>query len=184
MALGQFRKAARFGVVFILLTVYASTQIAQSNISNVEGWHKLDAGPFSISAPSGWEFHQLTGVDSYVGEFVGDGVTLTFDFGRYSTELRHAKKPAYIITKKFIDGRTARVVSPRISGNGITGVLVHLNGHDALCLWEKTSALNKRHWRSRCSRRYDSGAPCLQALSRRHHHRPQRKPSERNLQLA
>jgi hypothetical protein len=143
MALGQFRKAARFGVVFILLAVYASTQIAQSNISNVEGWHKLDAGPFSISAPSGWEFHQLTGVDSYVGEFVGDGVTLTFDFGRYSTELRHAKKPAYIITKKFIDGRTARVVSPRTSGNGITGVLVHLDGHDALCLWGKNLSVEQ-----------------------------------------
>ena len=47
-------------------------------------WHKLDAGPFSILAPPNWEFHQLAGVDSYVGEFVGDGVVLTFDFGGYS----------------------------------------------------------------------------------------------------
>jgi hypothetical protein len=88
-------------------------------------------------APSGWEFRQLPGVDSYVGEFVGSGVTLTFDSGRYSTELRHAKKPAYIITKKAIDGRSAKVVTPRTPGNGITGVLVRLAGHDALCLWGK-----------------------------------------------
>jgi hypothetical protein len=27
-------------------------------------WHKVDAGPFSILTPSGWEFHQLQGVDS------------------------------------------------------------------------------------------------------------------------
>jgi hypothetical protein len=25
------------------------------------GWHKVDAGPFSILAPPRWEFHQLTG---------------------------------------------------------------------------------------------------------------------------
>jgi len=144
MAVSQFRKAARFGVVFILLAVCASTQIAQTNAADVEGWYKLDTGPFSVLAPPGWEFHQLTGVDSYVGEFVGNGVTLTFDFGRYSTELRHAKKPAYIITKKSIDGRSAEVVNPRTSGNGITGVLVRLDGHDALCLWGKNLSLEQQ----------------------------------------
>lgn len=124
----------------MLLTVCASSQIA----SGVEGWHKLDAGPFSILAPSGWEFHQLMGVDSYVGEFVGDGVNLTFDFGRYSTELRHAKKPAYIINEKSIDGRAAKVVSPRTPGNGITGILVRLDSHDALCLWGKNLSVEQQ----------------------------------------
>jgi hypothetical protein len=71
-------------------------------------------------------------------------MTLTFDFGRYSTELRHAKKPAYIITKKSIDGRTAKVVSPRTPGNGITGVLVRLDGHDALCLWGKNLSIEQQ----------------------------------------
>lgn len=75
MAIWQFCNAARFGVVFILLTVCASTQTARLNAGNPEGWDKLDAGPFSVLAPSGWEFHQLTGADSYVGEFVGNGVT-------------------------------------------------------------------------------------------------------------
>jgi hypothetical protein len=143
----QRRNAVRY-FVFILLTVCAMAQATKSSTGNVtecEGasvgvptcWPKLDAGPFSILAPSGWEFHQLTGVDSYVGEFVGGGVTLTFDFGRYSTELRNVKKPAYIIAKKSIGGRTAKVVSPRTLGNGITGVYVRLGGDDALCLWGK-----------------------------------------------
>jgi hypothetical protein len=102
-------------------------------------WHKLDAGPFSILAPSGWEFHQLMGVDSYVGEFVGDGVTLTFDFGRYSSGyLKNAKKTAYIITKESIGGFSAKVVSPRTPGAGIPGVYFRkISGHDALCVWRK-----------------------------------------------
>lgn len=144
MAVWQFRNAARHGVVFIFLTLCASAQVAQPNAGDLKGWHKLDAGPFSISTPSGWEFHQLPGVDSYVGEFVGDGMTLTFDFGRYSTELRHAKKPAYIITKKSIDGRAAKAVSPRIPGNGVTGVLVRLDSHDALCLWGKNLSVEQQ----------------------------------------
>lgn len=100
-------------------------------------WQKVDAGPFSILAPSAWEFHQLTGVDSYVGEFVGDGVALTFDFGRYSSSLKQAKKPAYVIVKKSIGGYRAKVVSPQTPGHGITGVYfrnVNSDG-DELCLW-------------------------------------------------
>ena len=61
------------------------------------------------------------GVDWFVGEFIGDGIALTFDFGRYSTELRKAKKPAYIIAKSLW-WISAKVVRPRTAGNGITGV--------------------------------------------------------------
>jgi hypothetical protein len=107
-------------------------------VAEPSNWHKVDAGPFSIQAPSGWELHQLTGVDSYVGEFVGDGVALTFDFGRSSSSLNQAKKQDYVIAKESIGGHGAKVVSPRTSGHGITGVYFRkVPGGDALCLWGK-----------------------------------------------
>ena len=100
------------------------------------GWQMLETGAFSISAPSGWEFHQLMGVDSYVGEFVGDGVVLTFDFGRYSNSLKKEKKPAYVIAHESIGGFRAKVVSPRAPGHGITAVYFHNVGRsNGLCLW-------------------------------------------------
>ena len=86
------------------------------------GWHKVDAGPFSLFAPAGWEFHQLQGVDSYVGEFVGDGVVLRFDFGGDSNPLKEEKKPAYGIIHKSIAGHHAKIVSPKTPGHGITAV--------------------------------------------------------------
>jgi hypothetical protein len=99
-------------------------------------WRKLDAGPFSILAPAGWEFHQLQGVDSYVGEFVGDGLTLRFDFGRYSSDLRETREPKYVIARESIGGLPAKIVSPRTSGHGITAIYFRsVGGHDALCLW-------------------------------------------------
>lgn len=101
-------------------------------------WHEVDAGPFFILAPSGWQFHQLEGVDSFVGEFVGDGVTLTFDFGRYSSPLKEEKKSAYVVIHKSIGGFRAKIVSPRTPRHGITGVYFRNVGHaTALCLWGK-----------------------------------------------
>jgi len=101
-------------------------------------WRKLDAGPFSILAPPGWEFHQLEGVDSYVGEFVGDGIVLKFDFGDYSNPLKEERKPAYVVTQKSIGGRRAKIVSPTTPGHGITGVYIRNVGNsNALTLFGK-----------------------------------------------
>jgi len=78
------------------------------------------------------------GYDSFLGEFVGDGVTLRFDYGRYSNGyLKNAKKPAHIVSKRSIGGRSAKVANPRTPGSGLTGVYVKLGGHNALWLWGK-----------------------------------------------
>lgn len=86
------------------------------------GWQKIDAGAFSIFAPSGWTFHQLQGVDSYVGEFSGDGIILKFDFGGYSNAFKEERKPEYVVVHKPIGGLRAKIVSPKMPGHGITGI--------------------------------------------------------------
>ena len=183
MTVRKHQKPVHFGAAFIFLTLCASAQVARSGVAErtkcdetslaiATCWHKLDAGPFSILTPLGWEFHQLMGVDSYVGEFVGDGVALTFDFGRYSTELRKAKKPAYIVTKESIGGLSAKVVSPRTAGNGLTGVYFRkIPGHDELCLWGKDLTAAQQKLALKILRQFNLEALCLQALfrhSRRH----------------
>ena len=116
--------------------IYLPQPTGQETLTPLTGWRKVDAGPFSILAPSGWEFHQLAGVDSYVGEFVGDGLTLTFDFGGYSNPLKKEKKPAYVVVHKSIGGFRAKVVSPRTPGHGITGAYFRNVGlSNALCLF-------------------------------------------------
>jgi hypothetical protein len=85
-------------------------------------WSKVDVGAFSIFAPSGWKFRQLQGIDSYVGEFIGDGVVLRFDFGGDSNPLKEEKEPAYVVAHKSIAGLRARIVSPKTPGHGVTGI--------------------------------------------------------------
>ncbi len=101
------------------------------------GWRKVDAGPFSLFAPLGWEFHQLPGVDSYVGEFVGGGVVLRFDFGEYANGyLKKTKKPAYVIAHESIGGFRAKIVSPRTPGHGLTAIYFrNVGDSNGLCLW-------------------------------------------------
>ena len=138
--------AVLIGLLALLSSASGDGASAKSTaqVNNVQqraeesSWHKVDAGPFSILAPLGWEFHQLTGVDSYVGEFVGDGVVLRFDFGGHSNPLKEEKKPTYVVIHKSIDGHAAKIVSPRVSSHGITGVYFRNAGNaSALTLYGK-----------------------------------------------
>lgn len=119
------------GAIQCALAAGCWTALAQTQVTAPATWRKLDAGPFSILAPSTWQFRQLDGVDSYVGEFLGDGIVLTFDFGGYSNPLKQERKPAYLVVHRSIGGRRARIVSPRTPGHGITGVYFHHAGHSS-----------------------------------------------------
>lgn len=84
-------------------------------------WQVVDAGPFTVSLPPGWQFNKLQGIDSQIGEFVGDGTKLMFDFGWYSNPLADDDDEKYAVSYEKINGRRAKVVTPKAGGK-ITGV--------------------------------------------------------------
>lgn len=86
------------------------------------GYRVVDARTFTAVLPDGWIYNPLQGIDSYVGEFTGDGATLFFDHGGYSAPPPAADDPAYTITRETIGGFAAHVVVPRTSAGEITGV--------------------------------------------------------------
>jgi hypothetical protein len=75
----------------------------------------LEAGTFFVHAPPGWEFHKLPGIDSYVGDFVGDGVRLEFDYGQYSNSFDEDNEPEYVVVHEKIRGYEAKIVHPRFT---------------------------------------------------------------------
>lgn len=105
---------------------WSSTPIANDSTpttTEVESnWQFIDADSFTLSLPSGWKFNKLQGIDSYVGEFVGDGAKLSFDYGWYSNSLADDNDPDHIVTYETIDGYEAKIVVPKITGQGITGI--------------------------------------------------------------
>jgi hypothetical protein len=108
----------RIELIVLAATLLATESLLTAGCSSVSnqitvppsGWHKVEAGTtgtFSIYAPPGWEFHQRRGIDSFVGEFAGDGVVLLFDFGRYSNPLDEYHEPTYVVAHESIGGYRA-----------------------------------------------------------------------------
>lgn len=85
-------------------------------------WQFIDAEFFTLSLPPGWKFNKLQGIDSYVGEFVGDGTKLGFDYGWYSNSLAEDDDPDHVVNYETIGGYRAKIVIPKVTGNGTTGV--------------------------------------------------------------
>jgi len=82
-------------------------------------WKCIDAGRFSFWAPPGVVPAPLRGrpVDSYVGEYRGHQLFLSFDYGPYSSSLQ---TPGDNLRShdELIDGRAARLVSYTAAPNG------------------------------------------------------------------
>ncbi|UII24248.1 hypothetical protein [Fulvivirga ligni] len=77
---------------------------------------------FSIELPSNWEFSELQGYDSYVGEFkISNSQTIGMDLGLYSYDLP-VDEQTHDISYKLIDSREAKIVHPKNFEDGTTGV--------------------------------------------------------------
>ena len=94
-------------------TSSAQTPLAWA-LMEAPGWGASYPG-FSLHLPPGWELYELQGIDSYVGEVVGDGVTLTFDYGRDSWTLKQREDMAHLhtVTYETIGGVEAKLIAPR-----------------------------------------------------------------------
>lgn len=112
----------------------------------------MDFGRFKIDVPETWQQVKAEGIDSYVGQMILDnGDTVSFDLGWYSNSLEDESvyvdgndvysvnngNPKFlgkadtvnidslrktIITWTTIDGKRAKIVQPKMTGQGMTGV--------------------------------------------------------------
>src|SRR5262245_49892538 len=83
-----------------------------------EAWKEVDTGPFSFHAPVGIVREDVQGTDSYVGKYRVEGITLTFDYGRYSNSLSDYPE----VAGPLIDGHAARWVEVRSSDDTWVGI--------------------------------------------------------------
>ncbi len=91
-------------------------------VVEARGWTS-QAG-FSLRLPRGWELNELKSTDSYVGEVVGHGARLTFDYGGRSWSFDPADDPAhtYAVGYESIEGVGATLFISLDASAGYTGV--------------------------------------------------------------
>lgn len=59
--------------------------ILSCGCSNSKGsWEVINLDSFEISVPKGFEYRQLQGTDSYIGEIIKDSISISFDHGWYT----------------------------------------------------------------------------------------------------
>jgi hypothetical protein len=83
---------------------------------------RMDFGAFSMKVPTGWTYKPQMGIDSLVGIIEANvAEKISFDCGMYSNNL-NVDESKHNISYMIIDGKGAKVVKPKISGQGFTGV--------------------------------------------------------------
>ena len=92
---------------------------------------------FSIMLPPEWELRNLEGIDSLVGELVGDGIRLVYDYGDFSlTLVPDVFDPdrQYTVAKESIGGLEAMIVVPTFGSAGLTSIYFDSIGGKRLSL--------------------------------------------------
>jgi hypothetical protein len=81
-------------------------------------WQTIDVGEFSFSAPCELVVEPVKGIDSKVGKYVSPTMVLTFDYGRYSSDLREfGGWPEHRAEQTTIAGKAATVVTFKGTGD-------------------------------------------------------------------
>ena len=87
------------------------------------------AGGFSIMLPPDWELVELQGIDSLVGEVVGDGVRLMYSYGDFTPDLDPTDLDySHTVFREVISGIEARILVPTFGTKGTTGVFFESPG--------------------------------------------------------
>lgn len=82
------------------------------------GWVQIDAGNFSLYVPPDVKAVPLQGIDSLVGAYQGDFISVRFDYGMNSDPLDYQRLPGYRSRHERIGGKRAKIVSYNSPGTG------------------------------------------------------------------
>ncbi len=104
---------------FFAVVLAAALGLAQAATNSPpSGWVRIAARKFELSVPPDVKSVPVQGIDSFVGEYKGTDISLAFDYGIFSSSLKHTGSPDFVSSVERIDGMTARVVSFHNPGSG------------------------------------------------------------------
>ena len=92
-------------------------------------WARVDTGRFSVALPPGWRYEALQGEDSFVGRFVGDGLTVHFDYGWFWNSLPRDTS-AHELRQERVDERVASLYVPRDPRQVLALYIEHVDDMD------------------------------------------------------
>lgn len=106
-------RAPSFLLILAVVAVGSGCRVTDppKTIAPPMGWTKIDATEFTFYVPPDVKGGPSHGTDSFVGEYKGNAISFSFDYGIYSDPLKYSDKPGFAEGNEHIDGKTARIVS-------------------------------------------------------------------------
>ena len=138
------------------LAVVAAALLLTVSARGEDKWTKIENKSFSFSLPASFKQTDAQGTDSFVEEYVADGIQVSFDYGMYSNNFAGWPNGTKFENLK-IDGKAARLGTAKWElDKGFpysTQVYIKLDGEVALsmraaCKSEKEVALARKIFES------------------------------------
>ena len=92
----------------ILVIIFMSAVALAVAAPSEQTWRKIENKSFTFSVPSFFKKTDQSGIDSFVEEYVADGIELSFDYGIYSNDFGDWPKETKFESVK-VNGRSARI---------------------------------------------------------------------------
>lgn len=108
--------------LILILTISCKTKTSD--------WKTLDFEFFKLKTPQGWTEIKLKGIDSFVGGLTNGKDTLRFDYGMYSADIGYEDPKIHLFGQDTINGLIARIVIPKIPGDGFIRMYIPVNRED------------------------------------------------------
>ena len=82
----------------------------------------IEIGDYRFNFPAEFTLEELQGIDSYVGYIHGSGISLSFDYGWYTSPLSNIDEDEYIVTEDELNGHFRQIVKAIVSEENFTRI--------------------------------------------------------------
>ena len=72
----------------------------------------IQIGNYIFNFETEFTLEELQGIDSYIGNINGDGISLSFDYGWYTGPATNLPTNEYLVTEEEISGHYKQIVKP------------------------------------------------------------------------
>lgn len=86
----------------ILISVLVIAVIASCSNDDTSEPSAIEIVDFQLNFPTKFTLEELQGIDSYVGLIKGSGITLTFDYGWYTSANIYLEEGEYSVTEEVV----------------------------------------------------------------------------------
>lgn len=88
-------------LIIFLLILYGCKNDDDSNIIEP---NSVQIGNYLFTFPTKFILEEEQGIDSYVGNLNGSGISISFDYGQYTSPVSDLPEDEYLITEVEIEG--------------------------------------------------------------------------------